>query len=211
MDEAASDSAVAVHERVDRLELRMSDGGLSHRRQVIAVDEVDEVGHQRRDTVLRGRDVAGVRRVASTATDPALLVTEPPGPDASGFIGHERAVDRFDARHRQIAAARGLLDGFLHGQHVRGHRTSAALAGTRVDEGTSQVPLADLDAFDPARGDGFGSEEERTDGLESLDPILGVQVSDGGLRPRDEIGRLEAHGRANRGVGPGTKARYVND
>ncbi len=43
MDQAAPDPSVAVDERMDRLELCMGDRGLGHGRQVITVDEVDEI------------------------------------------------------------------------------------------------------------------------------------------------------------------------
>ena len=46
VDERPAHTPVAVDEGMDRLELRMGDGGLGHGRQVVAVHEIDEVEHQ---------------------------------------------------------------------------------------------------------------------------------------------------------------------
>ena len=198
MDQAAPDASIAVDERVDRLELCVGDGGLSHGRQVITIDKVDEVRHQRWNMVFRRRDIARIRRVVPATADPVLFRAKPTRHDSLGLIGHQGAVKRLDTHRGEVGPVRGSFDGFFHGQHVRSYGSGAALAGVGVDEGSGQVPLAEFDAFDAAGSDSFGAEEECTDGLEPSDPIFGVEIPDGSLRSGDELGRLETHGRANR-------------
>ena len=57
MDQRPADAPVTVDERMDGFELRVSDGGLSHRRQRVVVAEGAQVGDKLRDRLGRRRDV----------------------------------------------------------------------------------------------------------------------------------------------------------
>ena len=93
MDQAAADPAVAVEEGVDRLELRVGDRGLGHGRQVVAVEERDEILDEAVDLGLGRRDVPGVNRAVEASADPVLLGAEFTWV-CPGLACHERPVDR---------------------------------------------------------------------------------------------------------------------
>ncbi len=74
LQECTTGAAIAVGERVNGLELRVCDRGLSEHRHVGATREGDDVSHQRWDTAVVGRhEQRGVRR-DTPAAYPYLLV-----------------------------------------------------------------------------------------------------------------------------------------
>ncbi len=204
VDERPTDAAVAVDEGMDRLELRMSDGGLGHRWKVVAVHEVHEVEHQRLDLVLRRRDVAGVSRGRQSATEPVLFATERPGHDPRQFVGHQRSMDGEDVLGRERGPSIAEGDGLLHRDDIGGHGPGAALGRTRIDERAGEVPLAELDALDATRGDRLRAQEERPDRLEAADALVRVELPDRDLGVVDRARRVEAHGR----IDPRDRSRH---
>ena len=77
VDETPSDSAVAIRERVNGLELRVGDRGLSDRGDILALDELAEVDEQRAHPLFRRRDKFGSKRRVVAAADPALFRSDP--------------------------------------------------------------------------------------------------------------------------------------
>nr|WP_236565373.1 MULTISPECIES: hypothetical protein [Nocardia] len=75
MDQRATGSAVAVDERVDRLELRVRDGGLRDSGQIVAIAERDQVLHQLGYELRRWWNEGGRAGIEGAATDPVLYVS----------------------------------------------------------------------------------------------------------------------------------------
>ena len=141
MDQAAADPAVAVEEGVDRLELCVGDCGLGHRRQVVAVEERDEVIDEAVDLGLGRRYVPGVNRAIEASADPVLLGAEFTWVRPR-LACHERPMDRADVVDRKWAI--DLAEGycFFHRDYVGRHGSGDPLRRARVDEGAGKVPLA---------------------------------------------------------------------
>ena len=62
MNETASDPAVPVEERMDRLELRVCHSSLSHSRHIVAVDKFAKITQQPIYLILRWRNEFGAER-----------------------------------------------------------------------------------------------------------------------------------------------------
>jgi len=87
LDDCATGSAVAVWERVDRLELGVRDCDLGQCRDVDSADECDEVIYRRRNTVVVRRNEVGKVRAEGVAADPHLFVS--PASRKAGQVGAE--------------------------------------------------------------------------------------------------------------------------
>ena len=142
VDEAAADAAVAVDERVDRLELRVRDRRLGDGRQVVPVHEGEEIGDQRRDLVLAAAARSRRRRVRQAAADPVLLAAEGPGMTRAGS-GAMR-VRGWRGHRPSCARACAVPDGdrLLHRDDVGSDSPRGPLGRSRVDERAREVPLA---------------------------------------------------------------------
>jgi hypothetical protein len=70
--EGAPGATVAVDERVDRLELRVRNGGLCDGRKRIVVDEVAEVLEELLDVLGRRRNEHGRARIEAAPAYPVL-------------------------------------------------------------------------------------------------------------------------------------------
>ena len=80
MNETAPNPAVPIEERMDHLELCVSQGRLSDRRYVIAIDEFAKVAQQAIYSVLRRRDEIGPQGRILAATKPVLRLAKPSRP-----------------------------------------------------------------------------------------------------------------------------------
>jgi hypothetical protein len=74
VDERTPRAAIPVGERMNRLELGMSDRGLRDRRQIVGIAEVAEIFEQLRDILGRWRDECRIERVELAPADPVLEV-----------------------------------------------------------------------------------------------------------------------------------------
>lgn len=77
--ERASNPAIAVDKRVDRLELGVGDGGLHDSRHRGVVDEAAEIGEELLDQLRRWRDEPCGAGVQTAPADPALLRAQQTG------------------------------------------------------------------------------------------------------------------------------------
>jgi hypothetical protein len=198
VNQAAADPAVAVEEGVDRLELRVGDCGLGHGRQVVAVEERDEILDEAGDLGLGRRDVPGVNRAVEASADPVLLGAELTWA-CPGLACHQRPVDRADVVDRKRALAIAEGDCFFHRHDVGCHGSGYPLRSARVNQGPGKVPLAEFIALDPRGCDSLGTEQEGADRLEPGDTRIDVESGDRRLGSGDEFVGLER----DRGVDSG--------
>ncbi|MGB2711936.1 MAG: hypothetical protein WBC33_10500 [Conexibacter sp.] len=96
MDEATSGAAVAVGERMDRLELRMGDRRLQRDRQVVAVKERGEVVEQLVDVLRRRRDEGGAGR--ADADPPIQFCSARTTPPSGAWRVSSNSVRWIDSR-----------------------------------------------------------------------------------------------------------------
>jgi hypothetical protein len=101
MDEAAANTAIAVAERMDRLELGMRDRRLRDGRDVVSVHELAEIGDQGWDVFMRRWDEHGMQR--RSAADPSLRPTDLPGDPAQRGGNRKRPVDGADVIEVKVA------------------------------------------------------------------------------------------------------------
>jgi hypothetical protein len=149
---------------VDRLELRMSDCGLCHRRQGVVIAESDEVLYEPRDILRWGRDEGCAARVVAAASDPVLLVPElAPFPLEPG-TRQKTSMNFEDELHAELPAGWNLVDGEHHcldvPQHLDGGHVGGALAQRSLDLGPKETTGTDLQALDPRGGDRLSSEQD---------------------------------------------------
>ena len=151
MDQASSDPTVAIDERMDRLKLCMRDRGLGERRHVVAIDEVDEIAHQRFDMLRWRRDESGAARAVAPAADPVLLGAELAGETLDRPIfAHQHLVHALDVVDGHVVLDRAQLDGLPHGVDVREHLTSRLASVFGSKRGLGQPALAAFEALDAA-------------------------------------------------------------
>ena len=93
LDQGASCPAVAVAERMDRLELAVSDHRPQHRRMAAGVQVAHQVLHQRRHTVLGRRHEHGFVDQAARRADPDRLITQHAPQRAVAGACEQQAVD----------------------------------------------------------------------------------------------------------------------
>jgi hypothetical protein len=110
----------AILERVDRLELRVCDGGLdqNQRWEVVAVAELGEVGEQSCQVLGRWRHEVRAAGVVVVAADPVLDVPNPPGDGCVRGSAHEGLVDVDQIIHRDRRRGGRLVDRQFHGVDV---------------------------------------------------------------------------------------------
>lgn len=92
IDQRTTDTAVAVRERVDRLELRVRQRGRRHGREVGSVAERDEVMHVVADQLWRGWNVESIARRMVTSPDPVLHIAEPASVGLLGGVLSHQSV-----------------------------------------------------------------------------------------------------------------------
>lgn len=115
LDQRAACAAVPVWERVDRLELGMSDCGTNQRVSVIPIDVLDEVAEKIRNVLRRRADMARSERAGErTTADPVLPIPQPTGDRIIPHEGRMHLTQRFDrqlnARPRQVGRMLGYAD-----------------------------------------------------------------------------------------------------
>ncbi len=195
--EGPADAAVAVDERVDGLELRVGDGRLRHRGQVVAGDERDEVLEQRHDEVLGRRHEGRIGRVAEPAADPVLLHAHAAWSRAL-VPRHEHGVDRQQVGDGHRLGTVADRDRLLHRGHVRRDDPGAASRSPRVDECPREIERGDVVALDPGRRHGLRPQEQGPDRLETAHRGALVERPDRRLGIRRQVGDLERDDGAER-------------
>ena len=152
MDECSSRSAVSVDERVDGLELRMSDGRLCDGGKVVGTGESAEVRDQLLDVLMRGWDERSRARVVAASADPVLFLPKPasvllkPGASQEPTMHFEEHIDRdgspwFDG-----------IDAVDHGIDVPEHLGGGDIGGVFLqptdDLGMKEPSGSDFQSFD---------------------------------------------------------------
>ena len=170
VDERTPGAAVAVQERVDRLELRVRERGLSQRRQIVGVQEGAEVLEQRWHRLVRWRNE--LRDAGRLSSDPVLLLPHDTGPFRVVAVLHEHAVDGQHVVQVERARLDGELDGRLHRGDVAEHgfggdvgKRDARLLGRLV---AHQPAVPDGQPLDAGRRDSLGAQQDARERLQLL-------------------------------------------
>ena len=141
VDEASSDTAVAIHEWMDRLELSVDQSGLHQRGQIVSVQEGAKILEQRADLVLRDGDEFGGIHAVVASSDPVLRFADQPGEALITRAFEETPVDRADVTHAEGTAFGGEAGRLLHRAYVRVHAPSRPGGAVRVERGLGQAPM----------------------------------------------------------------------
>ena len=150
-DEQASNSAVAIKERMNRLELGMGDRGVYQRRQGLVMQEPlpgVETAHELRG---RRRDVSGLAQRRPGGSDPVLTAPELPG---GGHVSP-------NAPHQEVVH-------FPHQAQRHGQRLQACKPVLQCDDVVAHLPQVGGASLDG--GPGFVGEQLSKGRLCSLDP-----------------------------------------
>jgi hypothetical protein len=171
VDECAAGAAVAVDERVDRLELRMGDRGAHDRVAGRVGDEVREVGDEPRHFGFRRRDELGPQWAPPRTAHPVLLAAQP---------RFERRLDgvlqAFDVGDGDGSGPVGECgDGGFGRSHVADHVERDP--GTPAEGLGDRQPLrADAVALDPRRRDALRPDQQVIQvGAAGPDPLVGAR------------------------------------
>jgi hypothetical protein len=171
VDERSPRPAVAVEERVDRLELRVRQRGLHDRRVVIAVQVGHQIVEQRGHMLRRRRDKRRVAWVVGAATDPVLLLADHTANVGRTAPGHQRAVYPAERVEGDGVGADPQRDGLLHAADVREHldrdlvvdRAVLVEQQLRLDD----APRSGVEALDLRRSDRLGPQKKAREAFEA--------------------------------------------
>jgi hypothetical protein len=94
VNERTAGAAVAIGERMDRLELGVDESGLGHRWHVVAIDEVTEVVKQGPNEFGRRRNEVGATWVEVVPSEPVLCRSNDSAQFRSRRPVHECAMQR---------------------------------------------------------------------------------------------------------------------
>jgi len=171
VDEAAAGTAVAVGERVDRLELGVGQRGLQRGREVVAVHEPGEAVEQPVDLVRRRGDEGAAVRVVVVAADPVLGGARDARDVRVAGLLHQRAVHVDERGHGDRRGARGDRDRVLRGGDVGQDRVGAraAVLVHVGDRRLGQAAVGHDQALDPRGGDRLLAQQLAGKGLEARD------------------------------------------
>jgi hypothetical protein len=152
VDQTPPDPAVAVRERMDRLELGVRDGGLQRRGEVVAVEEGAQVRQEVGDPPFGRRDERRDPRVVVVASDPVLAVTDDSGDSPRRRRLQQRVVDGDEIVDGQGASLTSQRDRVLHGgevsEHVRGSSVALVVGGL-TERGTGEALVRQRETLDP--------------------------------------------------------------
>jgi hypothetical protein len=225
--EGAPGGAVAIDERMDRLELRVSDGRLWDGRHRVVVDERAQVLEQFGDEVRGRRDERGRARIEAAPANPVLAGADLPGvlteagPRQEPLVHLRQTVDgdRLGVAER-VDRPRHRVD---VSEHLVGGDVDGGVSRSGCGLGTEQPASAHEQPLDERRGHGLGAEEQSSHGLgvgerrgrrvEGGDRLLGVGNvgGDSAVEPEGSAQKRVGHVRlvlAGPGV-PGRRTRVV--
>ena len=147
----ATDASVAVGERMDHLELGVSDGCLCDRVEVGSIHERDEVVEQLRQSIGRSGDEVCVEW--GGATDPSLLVADRADVARwSRAASHERAMPSAELCRGEATAPLGIDERLGHRSKVRGDPRRRRSRASSLDSAitTSTTGAATPSTYDDA-------------------------------------------------------------
>jgi len=120
VDECPPGPAVAVGERVDRLELRVHHRRLHQRGRRVAADEGGQVRQQREHLLGWGRDEGCPAGVCVDAPDPVLRLAHP-SRDVRCVVAQQPLVQGDEVVDGDLRPAAGVLHGQPHRRDVAEH------------------------------------------------------------------------------------------
>ena len=164
LDQRASGAPVPVDERMDRLELRVGDGGLRNRGQGVVVAERGEVGKQLVDQLVRRRHKGRCTRVVVAPANPVLDRTGATGVLREARPGEQEAMRLEHDLHADRSAGRHRLHGPEHRldvpEDLQGGDIARFLAELAGGLGAEQPAAAHLQPLDPGGSDRFSAEQQ---------------------------------------------------
>jgi len=114
MNQCATSPAISVHERMDGLELSVSNGGLGNGRHGILIAEGTQVFKQAKYLLTGRRDEIRSARTVAAAADPVLLIANDPRVFLEPCSGQESSMDFDQMAHIQSRYFRKICDGPRH-------------------------------------------------------------------------------------------------
>ena len=177
MNQASTHASVSNQEGMDRLELRVSDGGLEQPGKVGSIDERAEVEEKARQLLGGRRDVVRVVRPDVLAPDPGL-----DGAHLAGLAGlvrglHEHGVDGPQIVGLEVDPARPQLDRPFHRTDVADHGPRGPRRRGGVVERACQATVGRPRALHARRGHALRPQELVGEGLEVLAEVPGLHVA----------------------------------
>jgi hypothetical protein len=186
VDDRAPGAAISVNERVDRLELSVSDRRLRHDGQVVGVGKGAEILDQLCDRLRGRRNVVRRAGVVVAATDPVLLLPEAPCIVVQTRTREQASMNLQQQLHGDLAVEPDLLYSAEHrvdvAEHLRGRHVGGWLGRRAERLGMQQMSRADLQALDARGGHGLRAQQDAGERL-GVDQTrgLGVQAGDRSL------------------------------